>query len=76
MIFFHITRLKKYCLDPQHVLAIEKIELQEDLSFKKVPIEILDRKVKVLRTKTVPLVKILWQYHNVKEATWKTEERM
>ena len=31
---FHISRLKKYCSDPRHVLATEEIELQEDLSYK------------------------------------------
>ena len=73
---FHVSRLKKYCPDPQHVLATEGIELQEDLSFKKEPVEILDRKLKVLRTKTVPLVKVLWQYREVREVTWEMEERM
>ena len=29
-----------------------------------------------MRTKIVPLVKVLWQYHDVREATWKTEEKM
>ena len=33
-------------------------------------------KVNVLRTKAVPLVKVLWQYHDVEEATWETKERM
>ena len=73
---FHVSRLKKYCPDPRHVLAAEEIELQEDLSFKEEPVKILDQKVKVLRTKSVPLVKVLWQYHDVQEITWETEERM
>ena len=38
--------------------------------------KIVDRKVKVLRTKAVPLVKVLWQYHDVQEATWETEEKI
>ena len=73
---FHVSRLKKYCADPSHVLPMEEIELNEDLTFKEEPVRILDRKVKVLRTKEVPLVKVLWQYREVKEATWETEERM
>ena len=32
--------------------------------------------MKVLRTKEVPFVKVLWQYHDIKEATWETDERM
>ena len=30
----------------------------------------------MLRTKEVPLVKVLLQYHNIKEVTWETEEWM
>ena len=66
---FHVSRLRKYNPDPQHVLSMEEVELQEDLTFQEKPIKILDRKVKVLRTKSVPLVKVLWQYHYVEEAT-------
>ena len=73
---FHVSRLKRYCPDPQHVLDTEEVELQEDLSFKEEPVKILDRKVKVLRMKTVPLVKVLWLYHDIREATWETEKRM
>ena len=72
----HVSRLKKYCPDPRHILATEEIELQEDLSYKEEPVKMLDRKVKVLRTKSIRLVKVLWQYHDVQEATWETEERM
>ena len=57
---FHVSRLKKYCADPSHVLPSEGIELNEDLTFKEEPVKILDRKVKALRTKEVPLVKVLW----------------
>ena len=70
---FHISRLKKYCPDPQHVLPTEE---QEDLTFREEPVEILDRKVKMLRTKAIPMVKVLWKYHLVREATWEIEEQM
>ena len=73
---FHISRLKKYNPDPQHVLVTEEIQLHDDLTYKEEPVEILDRKEKELRTKTVPLVKVLWQYHDVREATWETEKKM
>ena len=57
---FHVSLLRKYNPDPQHVLSVEEVDLQEDLTFKEKPIKILDKKVKVLRTKAVPLVKVLW----------------
>ena len=73
---FHVSRLKKYNPDPHHVLSTDTMELQDDLIFEEKPVKILDRKVKVLRTKLVPLVKVLWQYHDIQEATWETEEKM
>ena len=73
---FYVSRLRKYNPDPQHVLSVEEMDVQEDLTFTEKPVKILDRKVKALRTKTVPLVKVLWQYHDVEEATWETEKRM
>ena len=46
------------------------------MTYKEEPVKILDRKVKMLRTKTIPMVKVLWRYHDVREATWETEEQM
>ena len=38
--------------------------------------QILARDVKVLRRKSVPLVKVLWRNHGREEATWESEETM
>ncbi|NAW11085.1 hypothetical protein FGF88_25090, partial [Salmonella sp. gx-h1] len=40
------------------------------------PIQILDREVKVMRKKSIPLVKVLWRNHSSEEATWEPEEAM
>ena len=45
----------------------------EDATYEEKPIQILDRKEKVLRRKMIPLVKILWQYHGMEEVTWELE---
>ena len=47
-----------------------------DLFYTEEPIQILDRKDQILRTKVIPLVKVLWRSHSVEEATWETEEFM
>ena len=70
---FHVSRLRKYYPNPQHILETEEIELQEDMTYEEKPV-ILDRKVKMLRTKSIPMVKVLWKYHDIREATWETEE--
>ncbi len=46
------------------------------LTYTEEPIHILARKVKELRNKQIPLVKVLWKQHNTKEATWESEETM
>ncbi|KAA3481545.1 reverse transcriptase [Gossypium australe] len=51
-----------------------KIELRPNLSIKEEPIRIIDREVKTLRNKQIPLVKVLQQNHETQEATWEPEE--
>ena len=57
---FHVSMLKKYVPDESHVLEQEPIELHEDLSYEEKSVQILDRKIKTLRNKEIPLVKVLW----------------
>ncbi|XP_060969630.1 uncharacterized protein LOC133036881 [Cannabis sativa] len=45
------------------------LELQLDLSYEEQPVQILDRREKVLRSKTVALGKVLWTTSKVEEAT-------
>ncbi|KAM6550882.1 hypothetical protein CsatB_000690 [Cannabis sativa] len=73
---FHISMLRKYVSDPIHVLSYEALELQPDLTYEEQPVQILDRKEKVLRNKTIALVKVLWRNSKVEEATWELESDM
>ncbi|XP_071901026.1 uncharacterized protein [Coffea arabica] len=66
---FHISMLKKYYPDPTHILQLEEIEIDESLTYEEKPVQLLDRKVKELRNKQIPLVKILWRNHGIEEAT-------
>ena len=59
-----------------HVLRHEDLELQADLSYEEQPVQILDRKDKVLRNTIIPLVKVLWRNSKVEEATWELESAM
>ena len=38
--------------------------------------KIVGRRVKQLRQREIPMVKIVWKHHGVEEATWETEEKM
>ncbi|KAM1052657.1 hypothetical protein ACFX2C_000230 [Malus domestica] len=73
---FHVSMLRHYVSDPSHVIPHQPLEINPDLTYDDEPMTILDWKDKVLRNKTVCMVKVLWRNHSVEEATWETEDRM
>ncbi|KAL6529131.1 hypothetical protein OROHE_014875 [Orobanche hederae] len=73
---FHVSQLRKYVPDPSHVIDFGDVEIEKDITFEERPVKILERRDKQLRHKTIPLVKVYWSKHGVKEATWEPEEIM
>ncbi|KAI5338654.1 hypothetical protein L3X38_017925 [Prunus dulcis] len=73
---FHVSMLRKYMPDPSHVLEHQPVELREDLTYEKQPVQILDRKEQRLRSRSIPVVKVLWRSQTVEEATWEPEAQM
>ncbi|WMV29691.1 hypothetical protein MTR67_023076 [Solanum verrucosum] len=73
---FHISMLKKYMGDPSLILPTKDIGIKDSLSYEEIPVQILDRQVRKLRTKNVALVKVLWRNQFVEEATWEADEDM
>ncbi|WJX45504.1 hypothetical protein P8452_32379 [Trifolium repens] len=72
---FHVSQLRKYVPDPSHVITPDDIQLKENLSFEVPPVKVADRKMKRLRTKDIPLVKIIWN-EATGDATWELESKM
>ncbi len=72
----HISMLRRYRSDPWHVLLVEEIKVNPDLTYEEEHIEILTYDVKQLRNKQIPQVKVLWNHHSSQEATWEREEDM
>ena len=70
---FLVSMLRKYEPDTTHVLAWQYLNWEEDVTYKEGPREILDKKEQVLRTKTIPLVKVLWDHHGGEGAIWELE---
>lgn len=62
--------------DPSYVLVEQPIELKEDLSYVAEPLAIVDRKEQILRSKVIPLVKVVRRRHSTEEATWESEDIM
>ncbi|XP_016755370.1 uncharacterized protein [Gossypium hirsutum] len=70
---FHVWMLRRYRSYPTHIVPVEEIEVRPDLTFEEEPIQILDHDVKILRRKSIPLVKVLWRNHSTEKATWVLE---
>ncbi|WMV40789.1 hypothetical protein MTR67_034174 [Solanum verrucosum] len=73
---FHISMLKKCMGDPSLIIPTEDIGIKENLFYEKIPIQILDRQVRKLRTKEVSSIKVLWRNQFVDEATWEEDGDM
>ena len=71
---FHVSQLRKYVKDESHILDHSELELQPDLSYKEQPMAILDRSVKTLKNRAIPLVLVSWNRHAPGEATWERED--
>ncbi|WMV50309.1 hypothetical protein MTR67_043694 [Solanum verrucosum] len=67
---------KKCMGDPSLIIPMEDIVIKDSLSYEEIPIQILDRQVRKLRTKEVTSVKVLWRNKFIGEATWEAEEDM
>ncbi|KAL0295738.1 UNVERIFIED_CONTAM: Transposon Tf2-12 polyprotein [Sesamum calycinum] len=73
---FHVSMLRRYRSDPSHVIREPEVEISEQLTYMEEPAEILDRSVRKLRNKEIPMVKVRWTHHSPREATWEVEEHM
>ena len=73
---FHVSMLRRYHSNTSHILLVQDIQVQEDFTFDEELKAILDREIRQLRNKQVPLVKVLWQHHGMEEATWEPESTM
>ena len=73
---FHVSMLRKNEPDPSHVIDHSDLVLDEDASFEVQPVRVVDRREKVLRGKSIPLVRVLWSQHGIQEETWELEAEM
>ena len=73
---FHVSMLRKYTPDPAHVVDWGQIEIDTDETFEEGPVCIVDSHDRVLRRKTVRLVRVLWRHCGMEESTWEREDTM
>ncbi|GJR43207.1 gag-pol polyprotein [Tanacetum coccineum] len=69
------SRQKSYA-DKRHVqVPLDEIEIDENLRFVEEPIEIVERDVKKLKRRRIPLVKVRWNSRQGAEYTWEHEDQ-
>ena len=54
---FHVSLLRRYIPDPEHLISYQPLQLKENLTYVEEPIQILDRKDRALRNRVIPFVK-------------------
>ncbi|GJR53047.1 putative reverse transcriptase domain-containing protein [Tanacetum coccineum] len=72
---FHVSNLKKCLAEPDVQVPLDEIEIDENLRFVEEPIEIVDRDVKKLKRRRIPLVKVRWNSRQGAEYTWEREDQ-
>ena len=70
---FHVSQLRKYVPDHSYVLEMDEVRIKDNLSFEAQPVRIEDRQIKLLRDKTINMVKVLWDARSG-DSTWKLGE--
>ena len=61
--------LRKYIIDPSHVLDYSGLQLDDRLTLE-------EYLVHILRSYSIPFVKVAWSHHSDKDATWEREDWM
>ncbi|GJW86031.1 putative reverse transcriptase domain-containing protein [Tanacetum coccineum] len=72
---FHVSNLKKCLAESVVQVPLDEIEIDENLRFVEEPIEIVERDVKKLKRRRIPLVKVRWNSRQGAEYTWEHEDQ-
>jgi hypothetical protein len=73
---FHVSLLKKYILDSNHVIDWNVIQVEQEGAFQVHSIHIMDWKIKQLQNQSIGIVKVQWTWYGPEDATWEHEDAM
>nr|GEU98061.1 putative reverse transcriptase domain-containing protein [Tanacetum cinerariifolium] len=73
---FHVSKLKKCLADVNLHVPLDEVNVDDKLRFVEETIEILDRGVKKLKRRWIPIVKVRWNSQRGPEFTWEQEDEM
>nr|GFC01027.1 putative reverse transcriptase domain-containing protein [Tanacetum cinerariifolium] len=66
---FHVSNLKKCYSDEPLVMTLEGVHIDDTLRFVEEPVEIMEREIKRLKRRGIPLVKVRWNSRRGPEFT-------
>nr|GEW72745.1 putative reverse transcriptase domain-containing protein [Tanacetum cinerariifolium] len=72
---FYVSNIKKFLAESDAQIPLEEIKVDENLCFVEEPIEIVERDVKKLKRRRIPLVKVRWNSRQGAEYTWEGEDQ-
>jgi hypothetical protein len=73
---FHVSLLKKYIHDYNHVIDWNVIQVEQESTFRVHLVRILNRKSKNLWNQAIGLVKFQWNWYGLEDTTWDHEDAM
>ncbi|GKA34112.1 putative reverse transcriptase domain-containing protein [Tanacetum coccineum] len=72
---FHVSNLKKCHADEPLAVPLDGLRFDDKLHFIDEPVEIVDREVKRLKRRRIPLVKVRWNSKRGPKFTWEREDQ-
>ncbi|GJW60777.1 reverse transcriptase domain-containing protein [Tanacetum coccineum] len=73
---FHMSNLKKCLADVTLHVPLEEVKINDKLHFVEEPTKIMDREVKKLKKRRIPIVKVRWNSRRGPKFTWEREDEM
>ena len=73
---FHVSQLRKCLRVPEEQVALETIDLKDDLRYQEVPVKIKDTVMRRTRNSEVRICRVQWSRHLEAEATWERDDAL
>nr|GEV46516.1 putative reverse transcriptase domain-containing protein [Tanacetum cinerariifolium] len=72
---FHVSNLKKCLFDEPLAILLDQMHIDDKLHFIEEPLEIMDREVKRLKQRHIPIIKVLWNSRRGPGFTWEHKDQ-
>nr|GEX32035.1 putative reverse transcriptase domain-containing protein [Tanacetum cinerariifolium] len=72
----HVSNLKKCLADEELVIPLDEVKIDDRLHLIEEPVKIMDREVKQLKQRRIPIVKVRWNSKRRPDYTWERGDQM